>query len=344
MMTAEPSLSFTRPERIRNALLLHSSRTGDCNFGQGKTGILLYFYLHARHSGEQRWENYADRLLDDITEQLHLHMPVDFSEGLCGIGWTIEYLIRHGFVEAVADEVLGEFDKRILNALIFQPNHLQKLTDIGHYCCYRIAGRADSDEAAVLQIKHYLIHLIDEIERLLSAPDKPDFFPDTLSTDFDFTWNYPWLLDLVCRLHKIKVYPHKTDKILRHLLTAFSATSFSALHPANRMLLYTVFQRHQLTLPGGEPDKELPVLHSPYVKDGWAGYLLLLQFLPSGHLYRQQIPLIRQKLQDFPETASPYAGFPLPSSSTASPLGLLEGITGIGIAWEYSTDNNCRFY
>lgn len=39
---------------------------------------------------------------------------MNFSEGLCGIGWGLEYLFQHGFTEGYLDEILEDIDAKIM--------------------------------------------------------------------------------------------------------------------------------------------------------------------------------------------------------------------------------------
>ena len=70
---------------------------------EGKTGISLFFFLLSRHTGNRWYEEFAGELLDDVCGSLSQHCPVTFADGLCGIGWTIEFLKKHGFIEGNTD-------------------------------------------------------------------------------------------------------------------------------------------------------------------------------------------------------------------------------------------------
>lgn len=48
-------------------------------------------------------------------KRTNTHTPLDFKEGLCGIGWGIDYLIHHGLLEGDPDEILEDLDKLIFS-------------------------------------------------------------------------------------------------------------------------------------------------------------------------------------------------------------------------------------
>ena len=52
------------------------------------------------------YSGFSDNLLD-IEELLNKNISTDFIQGLSGIGWSIDYLIKNDFVDADADEAVG---------------------------------------------------------------------------------------------------------------------------------------------------------------------------------------------------------------------------------------------
>lgn len=46
---------------------------------------------------------------------MHNQIPVDFANGLAGLGWGFEYLVKTGFVEANTAEALQEIDTVIFH-------------------------------------------------------------------------------------------------------------------------------------------------------------------------------------------------------------------------------------
>jgi hypothetical protein len=99
--------------RIARYLMLHGSFTPNIGLLNGKTGVVLFFYRYFRHTKNKSYYDFAGLLLDEVYKEIHKETPPNFADGLCGIGWAIEYLIRNNFVRANPDEVLEELDRRI---------------------------------------------------------------------------------------------------------------------------------------------------------------------------------------------------------------------------------------
>jgi hypothetical protein len=100
--------------RIAGHLILNASFLSDLGLYHGKMGIVLFFYELGRYTGKNIYDKFAGELLDEIYNEINNKTPLNFQNGLCGIGWGIAYLIKARFVKADPDEVLEELDKRIV--------------------------------------------------------------------------------------------------------------------------------------------------------------------------------------------------------------------------------------
>ena len=92
-----------------NTLLLNASFIDNIGLMHGKMGISVYFFHLARSTRNKVYEEYAGELIDEIYEEIIVNTPVNFENGLAGIGWGIEYLVQNGFIEADTDEVLEDY-------------------------------------------------------------------------------------------------------------------------------------------------------------------------------------------------------------------------------------------
>jgi len=100
--------------RIARHLLMNVSFMHDISLYHGKMGVVLFFVHYAQHSDNPLYHEFAIELLFEVCEEIHEGLPVDFESGLCGIGWGIEYLLQHGFIEGDSDEILSELDDRLM--------------------------------------------------------------------------------------------------------------------------------------------------------------------------------------------------------------------------------------
>jgi len=109
--------------RIAQHLIMHTSFMHDLSLYHGKMGIILFFVHYARYTGNPLYEEFAGELLDEVCEDIHTGLPVNFESGLCGIGWGIEYLFQHGFLNGDSDEILSEIDAQVME------RDLRRITD-----------------------------------------------------------------------------------------------------------------------------------------------------------------------------------------------------------------------
>lgn len=85
-------------------------------------GRAIAYYTYAHYYENQKYEQMAERLFEEIVSSLSSEMPFQLEEGILGIACGVVYLLRNGFVEGDEDEVLDEID-----GLLFW--HLLYLTD-----------------------------------------------------------------------------------------------------------------------------------------------------------------------------------------------------------------------
>jgi lantibiotic modifying enzyme len=164
--------TISTDQRIINVLLLNAAFIDNLGLMHGKMGIAIYFFHLARQTGNAIYEDYAGELIDEIYEEITLETPLDFENGLAGIGWGIEYLAQNGFIEADTDEVLEDFDHKLFQKLIYDtPNAiglLNGLAGIGAYFLKRVQSPCNNpDSIPMLTNNQALIHLIDELDRQL---------------------------------------------------------------------------------------------------------------------------------------------------------------------------------
>jgi hypothetical protein len=160
----------TRLQLIANALLMNASFINNLGLLNGKMGIAIFFFQYGRYTNKEVYTIYANELIDEIYEELNTQMPDDFANGLTGIGWGIEYLVRNDFVEANTDEALEDIDQFIYKNKQDRPMNFENSNDLfsfGFYYLKRLYGRENEDNLNILLKKQQLIFLTDECERLL---------------------------------------------------------------------------------------------------------------------------------------------------------------------------------
>ena len=80
----------------------------------GKMGVALFFYhLHKATKNDNHWA-YANKLIEDIASKLDYKIPRTFFDGLVGISWGLDHLIKNNFVALDDEHMLTELDQALL--------------------------------------------------------------------------------------------------------------------------------------------------------------------------------------------------------------------------------------
>jgi hypothetical protein len=205
-----------RLQRIANVLLLNASFTDNLGLLNGKMGIAIFFFQYARYTGNKVYKDFAGELIDEIYGEINNSTPLGFANGLMGIGWGIEYLVRNGYLEADTDEALAEIDNAVYRSSLHRPFLLDNGDDLFGYGLYyvtRLMGREDDDDnLKTLFKKQHLIYLTDDCERILVQKQYKNYNIDSLSTDtiISFIW-------FLIEMHRLGLFPVKVENILRSL-------------------------------------------------------------------------------------------------------------------------------
>lgn len=213
-LTIKESLN-SRLHRIANVLLLNASFTNNLGLLNGKMGVAIFFFHYARYTGNKVYEQYAGELIDEIYEDIDLTTPVDFANGLTGIGWGIEYIVQNRFVEADTDEALEEIDSRVYRNMLNSPLLIENEEDIFSYGLYylaRLKYRKDDDNITTLNIKAILVHLVDECERIFIHNRFLEYNLKCITIK-------PMLsvLYFLSEVHQLGVSPNKVQKCLMYM-------------------------------------------------------------------------------------------------------------------------------
>lgn len=222
----------------------------------GKMGQAIFFYLLAKEISSEENVERAEKLLDEIFQAT---TPIiNFKDGIAGIGWGIEYLIRNDFCEGEVDEIVEDIDSKIFKFLNEErkiPFGLQDgLTGYLQYLIMRLKDRTDDQNDIVKINRELLKRIIHKIDQ--TAPEK--FINLTRDVRFNLLEDvYIMLLSCISVL-KLNIY---NDKILNmfkqwetYLLSYLPGIHFNRLYLAavlfqmNQFLESSTMARHIKTL------------------------------------------------------------------------------------------------
>nr|WP_302829740.1 alpha-1,2-fucosyltransferase [uncultured Bacteroides sp.] len=143
-------------------LMLEHVGTDDLGLYNGKMGLIIFFYHYARLFNNPWYEEYAAGLLDELYEDIHWELPVNFSSGLCGIGWGIEYLVQQGFVSGCTDDVLSDLDKKVMERDLRRIEDASLASGLRGIACYVASRLLSSRDSFALPFDAQYLRELEE--------------------------------------------------------------------------------------------------------------------------------------------------------------------------------------
>lgn len=312
----------------------------------GNTGLCIFFYHLSRYTKNSEYEIIASSLLDEVIENINDSIPLDFENGLAGIGWGIEYLLQNKFVEGEADEILEEIDNRIFVFLSEKsPANFELTTGLTGYLFYyinRLNNKAKKPSEVQKININVLIYIINKIDELVTS----QFHTIVRDKYFDLFWRFPVVFHALSETFKLQKYNEKISNMVRQWIPYFEAYIPSI--QINRLYLATIImqivnmthdkqleKQIQILLFGTDFDMLLLELDPRLINSryGLHGLIIVLEhamkIIPSGFPnYTQLIFTYKRILKRYiPEMNDSISNI----NPNTGQLGLSEGISGIGL-------------
>jgi len=152
-------------KRITNHLIIYSMALDNIGLMSGKMGVALYFFHLHKVTKNDNHLRFANELVQDIMSKLDYKIPRTFFDGMIGISWGFDYLIRNKFVD-FEDDVLIDLDKALLEiniANLFDETFSTGVRGIAYYILSRCSGK---ETIPVPFCKDYIQVLYDRINRI----------------------------------------------------------------------------------------------------------------------------------------------------------------------------------
>jgi hypothetical protein len=351
-------IPFTRQQRIINSLILNGSFVDSPGLMHGKTGIAIYFYHLARNTGNTIYEEYAGGLIDEIYKEIHSKTYCDFENGLAGIGWGIEYLIRNKFIEADSNDVLEDIDNRLIHEVTFHPpGNIGLLYGICGYIFYflnRLLSNSPQSKSYVF-IHKALVNTVALLQQHIknypidTATDKILNEPEV----FTLTWEYPCILWILAELKNAGVCRKQSETWIKKLILPLKDGSFIPKLQSHRLLLTLILERIKqghtkngsIHIPENLNGKLIESIQreiiteelepgSAFLYHGTMGISYIYNWLfkvSQDPYYKNESEYWKSIGFSYPESEQAYAGFYVKKEDEKSGYGILNGITGIEI-------------
>jgi len=99
--------------KIANTLFGNVQQMDLLGLFNGQLGPALFFYHYSRYINKSIYAEIASDCIDAIYGEMGVNMPKDFANGMTGVGWAINHLIEHEFIETEDDNILEEVDEAV---------------------------------------------------------------------------------------------------------------------------------------------------------------------------------------------------------------------------------------
>lgn len=169
----------------------------------GNMGEVMSFFSLYQKTQEPKWKSLAESLLNTVLGKCNRNSSLSYGEGLCGVGYGLEYLLQNHIVEGEADEVLSDIDTLVLNEINRRTLQGLNIDDgilgLAYYLYCRLHYRTESEERIVLTLKEHVIYLIDWIEEAIRDGSRKSNFYETY-----------FILTL---LHRLNILNAKVEKL-----------------------------------------------------------------------------------------------------------------------------------
>jgi hypothetical protein len=135
----------------------------------GRMGTIIILYTGSDYFNLPDIEAIADNLLEDLLEDIQCNRDFGFSNGLAGIGWGINYLIKNKFIEADSD-FFKDIDDLFSDKLSIDVVSLEEYLLSGLYLYSRFESNSNDDCLNYSLIKYFneIIEIIKQRKGLLA--------------------------------------------------------------------------------------------------------------------------------------------------------------------------------
>lgn len=126
---------------LNEVFLKIQQNTSTASFGllNGEMGKIIFLFHYSVYVDNNEIRLFAEDRLDNLLTRINGCMYYGLNSGLSGIGWGIEYLNEQGFINGDTNEILEEFDGKIMEISAQRINDLSQENGLGGIVLYLLA-------------------------------------------------------------------------------------------------------------------------------------------------------------------------------------------------------------
>ena len=297
-------------EQLNEKINTFAHETTGLNIETGKMGTCLYFFMLADSLKNKQYQQYAEKLLDEIYEQLDQNMSVKSISDVMQVGIGIDFLLKRKYVEGNINQVLGDVDNALFQRITSTKNP-QTLTCetpeflyILYYLYLRLEKQKPNSDSCFL-MEELIIKAINIVYDSLNSA----FYDEPLLFNLDY--KLPPFLYVLCKIHSLGFYNYRINEMIREI-AGLIQSRIPALHANRLYLLWGLVNLKQAT---GFTfwDEQINLIYyninipkiieqelrnkQVFIKDGVAGIYLLLKALEkTDYKIPFDVELIRKRI------------------------------------------------
>jgi len=329
-------------EQANERLIQRSGVKIGLDLETGKMGCCLYFFKRAQWLSEPKYQKLAEKLLDDIFEEIGNEPILRTPYELAQIGMGIDYLIKQKHIKGNINSILGDLDSLIFRKLAFE----------GILCSYQVIGiiptlyfiytriqQQKKGSDATFMLEEISIKLFNDLYRSLDSK----FYNEPLLFNI-IDYKLPQFLFTVSKIYSLQFYNYRLSEVLKEI-SGLILSRIPVLHSNRLYLLWSLLHLKEAT--GFDTwDEQIDILtkyidykriiytelqdKDVFIQDGVAGiYLLLCALKDTSSSILFDKKLFRKRIEE--------SGI-WKDEQAFKNLGLINGFSGL--LWIYDLITN----
>lgn len=105
---------FSTEQRLLHHMMLHSKDFPNQGLLYGRLGVALVLELYAVHHQLKPIRELAEATIEETFVHLSGNTPLELGSGLCGIGWSIEFMLQNRFMNGNSLDICEVIDNRLM--------------------------------------------------------------------------------------------------------------------------------------------------------------------------------------------------------------------------------------
>lgn len=166
--------AYEQEKRLKQLITFIDKQNSKYNDGlwSGNAARLLVLGLYAEYAENDYWNNKASYLLEKVCHSITNELPINLGNGLCGIGWTLLYLITHNLIENNIENELITIDNLVQERSPLRTRDLSLRSGLGGILCYVVNRLSQIQQSNILTCSfsdEYLAELNESAHNILKS-------------------------------------------------------------------------------------------------------------------------------------------------------------------------------